>query len=71
MSSSTAFGSIALAPILHAAPTPAYKISKTAMNALTVQYALDHQKDGFTFIVIAPGVRSAFPYPFSILHLCS
>lgn len=26
------------------------------MNALTVQYALDHEKDGFTFMALCPGV---------------
>ncbi|TDZ74499.1 putative oxidoreductase [Colletotrichum sidae] len=52
---STTFGSITLASHLHALPTPAYKISKAAMNALTVQYALDHGKDGFSFMALCPG----------------
>ncbi|KAJ4305638.1 hypothetical protein N0V90_001169 [Kalmusia sp. IMI 367209] len=51
----TTLGSIALAPAAAALPAPAYKISKAAMNALTVQYALDYQKDGFTFMALAPG----------------
>lgn len=37
-------------------PAPAYKISKAAMNALTVQYALDHGKEGFSFMALCPGV---------------
>jgi NAD(P)-dependent dehydrogenase (short-subunit alcohol dehydrogenase family) len=37
-------------------PTPAYKISKAALNMLTVQYALDLCKDGFTILAVNPGV---------------
>lgn len=37
-------------------PAPAYKVSKAAMNALTVQYALDHGKEGFSFMALCPGV---------------
>lgn len=36
--------------------TPAYKISKAALNALTVQYALSYQDEGFTFVALCPGV---------------
>ncbi|KAL8905847.1 MAG: hypothetical protein Q9171_006513 [Xanthocarpia ochracea] len=39
----------------HYIPAPAYKISKAAMNALTVQYALDFEKEGFTFMALSPG----------------
>jgi NAD(P)-dependent dehydrogenase (short-subunit alcohol dehydrogenase family) len=39
--------------------TPAYKISKAALNALTVQYSLYHKKEGFIFSACDPGV-SAF-----------
>ena len=28
------------------------------MNALTVQYALDYEKEGFSFMALAPGVCS-------------
>lgn len=34
------------------------------MNSLTVQYALDYEKEGFTFMALSPGVCT-FP---SILH---
>lgn len=54
--SSTTFGSITIAPHIHFMPAPAYKISKAAMNALTVQYALDHGKEGFSFMALCPGV---------------
>ncbi|RAH86237.1 short chain dehydrogenase reductase [Aspergillus japonicus CBS 114.51] len=47
--------SITLARASHDVPAPAYKISKSALHALTVQYALDHEKDGFAFVAIAPG----------------
>ncbi|KAK0726266.1 hypothetical protein B0T21DRAFT_385572 [Apiosordaria backusii] len=52
---STTLGSIALAGYMVAFPAPAYKITKAALNALTVQWALDHEKDGFTFIALCPG----------------
>ena len=39
-------------------PTPAYKISKAALNMLTVQYALDLEYAGFTVLAICPGVSS-------------
>ncbi|KFY89079.1 hypothetical protein V500_05955 [Pseudogymnoascus sp. VKM F-4518 (FW-2643)] len=52
---STTLGSTTLAPAAHYLPAPSYKISKAAMNALTVQYALDHEKEGFSFIALCPG----------------
>jgi NAD(P)-dependent dehydrogenase (short-subunit alcohol dehydrogenase family) len=42
-------------------PAPAYKISKAALNALTVQYALDHAKEGFSFMALSPGVSETVP----------
>lgn len=35
---------------------PAYKISKAALNALTVQYALSYEGEGFTILAVNPGV---------------
>ncbi|KAH8828642.1 short-chain dehydrogenase-like protein [Flagelloscypha sp. PMI_526] len=52
---STGVGSFALAPYLAIFPTPAYKISKTAVNMLTVQWANDFGKEGFTFFALSPG----------------
>lgn len=52
---STTMGSITLAAAAAALPAPAYKISKAAMNALTVQYALEYEKEGFSFIALCPG----------------
>lgn len=37
-------------------PSPAYKISKAALNMLTVQYAQQYAGDGFIFIGVSPGV---------------
>jgi NAD(P)-dependent dehydrogenase (short-subunit alcohol dehydrogenase family) len=55
-------GSITLARAASALPAPAYKISKAAMNALTVQYALEYEKEGFSFIALCPGVCAlSFP----------
>ncbi|KAB2570887.1 C-factor [Lasiodiplodia theobromae] len=34
---------------------PAYKISKAALNSLTVQYALELEGEGFTVVPISPG----------------
>lgn len=61
-------GSTTLAPYTHFMPAPAYKISKAALNALTVQYALDLAKDGFTFIALAPGVRISLPLSNIVSH---
>jgi NAD(P)-dependent dehydrogenase (short-subunit alcohol dehydrogenase family) len=35
----------------------AYKISKAAMNMLTMQYAVDYKSEGLTAFAISPGVR--------------
>ncbi|KAH7394637.1 short-chain dehydrogenase/reductase SDR [Pyrenochaeta sp. MPI-SDFR-AT-0127] len=52
---STTLGSIAMSSIYRQQPTPAYKISKAALNMLTVQYALDLEDAGFTVLAICPG----------------
>ncbi|KAK3984331.1 hypothetical protein QBC44DRAFT_337171 [Cladorrhinum sp. PSN332] len=51
----TTLGSITLAQQMAVYACPAYKISKAAMNALTVQWALDYEKEGFTFVAVSPG----------------
>lgn len=48
-------GSIALAKHFYRLPAPAYKISKTALNMLTAQWALAFAEEGFTFMAISPG----------------
>ncbi|KAF2136705.1 uncharacterized protein K452DRAFT_292218 [Aplosporella prunicola CBS 121167] len=52
---STSMGSIEKAPVYNLVPTPAYKISKAALNMLTVQYSLAYADKGFTVISISPG----------------
>lgn len=41
------------------APAHGYKISKTALNMLNLQWALEYQEKGFTFLNISPGVSLA------------
>ncbi|KIW09788.1 hypothetical protein PV08_11888 [Exophiala spinifera] len=53
--SDTSFGSIAQAPKYNWIPTPSYKISKAALNMLTVQYAQEYAKEGFTIFALSPG----------------
>ncbi|KAJ5533120.1 hypothetical protein N7494_009672 [Penicillium frequentans] len=52
---SSTLGSIALARQYMFQPTPAYKISKAALNMLTVQYAAYLEKEGFIIFGIDPG----------------
>jgi NAD(P)-dependent dehydrogenase (short-subunit alcohol dehydrogenase family) len=48
--------SISRAKDYNFSPRPARKISKAAMNMLTIQYALGYADQGFTIFVIGPGV---------------
>lgn len=50
-------GSITHADGYAFAETPAYKISKAALNMLNKQYAMIFGKEGLTFVCISPGVR--------------
>ncbi|KAF2197873.1 short-chain dehydrogenase-like protein [Delitschia confertaspora ATCC 74209] len=52
---STTLGSISKATTYSVFPVPAYKVSKTALNMLTVQYSLSFAKEGFTFVAVSPG----------------
>ncbi|KAB8077393.1 short chain oxidoreductase [Aspergillus leporis] len=56
MSGSSTVGSITLAREVQDILVPAYKILKAAMNSLTVQYALEYEKEGFTFMADSPGL---------------
>ncbi|KAL2074163.1 hypothetical protein VTL71DRAFT_7941 [Oculimacula yallundae] len=51
----TTLGSLNLAPSYSWSPAPAYKISKAALNMLTIQYALDYASKGFTIFALSPG----------------
>jgi len=55
INSATTLGSLSLARKVAAFPAPSYKISKAAMHALTVHYAVEYEKEGFTFIALCPG----------------
>jgi len=48
-------GSMTLAEGFQQSPSVAYKVSKAALNMLTVQYALQQGKAGFTVFGISPG----------------
>jgi len=48
-------GSIAMAEGYSSGPSVAYKVSKSALNMLTVQYAFELGKKGFTVFCISPG----------------
>lgn len=52
---STTLGSIGMAPVFNFQPTPAYKVSKAALNMLTVQYAQAFAEDGLVFVAVCPG----------------
>ncbi|UNI21105.1 hypothetical protein JDV02_007123 [Purpureocillium takamizusanense] len=52
---STTLGSIGMAGTFAPSRAPAYKISKAALNMLTVQYALSLGDEGFTVVAISPG----------------
>ncbi|KAJ5330200.1 hypothetical protein N7541_005985 [Penicillium brevicompactum] len=52
---STTLASMTMADNFRLLPSPAYKISKAALNMLTVQYAKQYANDGFTFLGISPG----------------
>ncbi|KAK2763874.1 hypothetical protein FQN54_009492 [Arachnomyces sp. PD_36] len=52
---STTLGSITMAPTYQVFPVPAYKVSKAALNMLTVQYAQSFADQGFTFLTVSPG----------------
>jgi NAD(P)-dependent dehydrogenase (short-subunit alcohol dehydrogenase family) len=45
-----------LSPMGKFQPTPAYKVSKAALNMLTVQWAESLENDGFTVLAVCPGV---------------
>ncbi|KAH7079848.1 short-chain dehydrogenase/reductase SDR [Paraphoma chrysanthemicola] len=52
---SSSLGSMALSAMGKFQPTPAYKVSKAAVNMLTVQWAESLEKDGFVVLAVCPG----------------
>jgi NAD(P)-dependent dehydrogenase (short-subunit alcohol dehydrogenase family) len=65
INSSSTVGSITLGPVFSMNSAHAYKISKAAMNMLTMQYAVDYKDEGFTAFALSPGV--CFPLEFPLL----
>ena len=52
---SSTVGSMALKEWTKMMPNPSYKISKAALNMLTIQYASDLESQGFTVFCVSPG----------------
>ncbi|CAG8928618.1 unnamed protein product [Penicillium salamii] len=52
---STTLGSIGMASTYSLFPVPAYKVSKAALNMLTVQYAQSFADQGFSIFCLSPG----------------
>ncbi|KAJ5751962.1 hypothetical protein N7520_008879 [Penicillium odoratum] len=52
---STTLGSLGMASTYSLTPVPAYKISKAALNMLTVQYAQSFADQGFSIFTLSPG----------------
>ncbi|TKX21183.1 hypothetical protein C1H76_6724 [Elsinoe australis] len=48
-------GSMAMSAFFKHQPTPAYKVSKAALNMLTVQYSEALEGEGFTVVALCPG----------------
>ena len=69
MPSSTALGSVNMAEGYSWGPILAYKISKPALNMLTVQYALEYGKDGFTIFAVSPVVHSLIFLTYPMFHI--
>lgn len=59
---SSSGGSIERSPVYSIMAIPAYKVSKAALNMLTVQYAQSYADEGFTFLAVNPGVSLALHF---------
>jgi NAD(P)-dependent dehydrogenase (short-subunit alcohol dehydrogenase family) len=55
-------GSLTLAEPFSIFPLPAYKVSKAALNALTIQWALALSSEGFVVTSINPGVSFSISF---------
>ncbi|RAK95970.1 SDR family oxidoreductase [Aspergillus ibericus CBS 121593] len=52
---SSSVGSIAKQPVYRQVPAPSYKITKAALNMMTVLYAQELADEGFTVFCVSPG----------------
>lgn len=62
---SSTLGSIAMSPG-NLFPVTAYKVSKAALNALTVEYSHQLASEGFIFMALSPGVNTSRSLFFSL-----
>lgn len=60
--SSSSVGSIAKQPVFRQLPAPSYKISKAALNMMTMLYSQELADEGFAVFCVSPGVS---PWPWS------
>lgn len=68
MSSSTTLGTFSQAHVYQPSHTPAYSVTKAALNMLSLQYSYKYKDEGLTFLTITPGV-SYFIFPLAMLSL--
>lgn len=64
---STTVSSFAWQDVFAQLPAPAYKITKSALNMLTLQWGMEYRDKGFTIFGVSPGVSAPLlplPYPF-------
>ncbi|KAJ6153560.1 hypothetical protein N7470_006519 [Penicillium chermesinum] len=52
---STTLGAFSKVHIYQPMPSPAYTVTKAALNMLGLQYAYKYKDEGFTFLAISPG----------------
>lgn len=65
--SSTTMASLDRAKTYNDMPVPTYRISKTALNMMTVQYAHALADESFTCFAVSPGVRPSIILPYTKL----
>lgn len=65
--SGSTMGSLTLAEPFSIFPLPAYKVSKAALNSLTIQWAQALSGEGFVVTSINPGVS----LPFFLFFMCT
>ena len=51
-------------------PVPAYKTSKAALDALTLQYSTTYKEQGFTFLAMTPDVSPQVNPPLADSNTC-
>ena len=59
---STTVSSFAWSDAFVRLPAPAYKITKAALNMLTLQWGMGYRDKGFTIFGVSPGVSALPPF---------